>query len=719
MTTKNDDWERWLTPDKGKYLIQIKDAIRKLDEEDKNNEPMAFYTPHGPKHFQMVEDNLHKLIPNEEAEKLLEEERFYLLASAWLHDIGMYRLVARDVWGTELDDNEIRENHHITSAQFIVNNYERCGLKEEDKEFLATLCEYHRRKANIEQCPTEKSVGVGNKRFKLKLLAAYLRLADSLDIGTYRTPTPAYAICLAYNMPHESKMHWIKNRIIGGIFIDSTSHKISVEFMEPKVDQEYGQYAKKIINEKLVYVIDSVMQDLHEELNSVKQILISNNVTYFLEIKSKRNIEYVPKQIVNDLVEMVANYDILVHPSASRLLEMILLTIANICGFHLFKHEKPIKIKSERNANFSKIKNDLNIFLAKITSELVKSRPCHYGLTNLLNECVFIEKNTLAKGNFDKFMEEIDRLYSVHHQYRHEIRSNSSSFFNNFFNKRITNKDSEFVMILYGYSELTIKAICGFRDSILINLYPNNVAKDFYKNEIEHNVSKRFKIFICEGQPKTITASHDKLVYHDGIRYAEALKNRNFSNIIMIPDATVSTVLKNFKIDFIVLGANGFDTKSFIHSAGHASVVNLALYHKEVNKCSQPLIVLSTSKEKFVSSEYNTKKLSKNIKKSIEISDGCIQFYNDNKICGREKIWFTRDTQAINRMCHKSITIFNPREDVIPIKDLDYIISDNGWHPIKSGSRKPQNISDKIQEFINAQQVNSRAKSNPNRWDNT
>ena len=67
----------------------------------------------------------------------------------------------------------------------------------------------------------------------------------------------------------------------------------------------------------------------------------------------------------------------------------------------------------------------------------------------------------------------------------------------------------------------------------------------------------------------------------------------------MIPDAAVGTIINNYDVDYIVVGANGFDESSFIHSAGHASVINLALHNKIVKRCNKPYIVLSTTKEKF------------------------------------------------------------------------------------------------------------------------
>jgi len=70
-----------------------------------------------------------------------------------------------------------------------------------------------------------------------------------------------------------------------------------------------------------------------------------------------------------------------------------------------------------------------------------------------------------------------------------------------------------------------------------------------------------------------------KIVYHDGLQYAQALVKHGFSNIQVIPDATAATFLflllerRSARIDFVMVGANGFDEEHFLHSAGHAMVV--------------------------------------------------------------------------------------------------------------------------------------------------
>jgi len=68
--------------------------------------PLAYYTTHGPSHSYAVENLIYKLIPG--FINLREEERFYLLASAWLHDIGMLRSVANEL-NIERQEFELNE----------------------------------------------------------------------------------------------------------------------------------------------------------------------------------------------------------------------------------------------------------------------------------------------------------------------------------------------------------------------------------------------------------------------------------------------------------------------------------------------------------------------------------------------------------------------------------------------------------------------------------
>jgi hypothetical protein len=69
-------------------------------------------------HSIAVENILHRLIPGQAVEKLRMHERFYLPASACVHDVGMLRGLngdeERDL--LELPDDLIRRDHHFANC---------------------------------------------------------------------------------------------------------------------------------------------------------------------------------------------------------------------------------------------------------------------------------------------------------------------------------------------------------------------------------------------------------------------------------------------------------------------------------------------------------------------------------------------------------------------------------------------------------------------------
>ena len=159
----------WLDDFFATYLTEIRAKVTDLIEENKVKPSVfPFYTPHGIEHCKAVENNFHKLIPKlDQFSKLKMFERFCLLASAWLHDIGMLRSVIKEVYSEEKTFSEAREIHHETSAQFIVENWRSLAVHERDKEVLSKLCLNHRRHVDINTCSTEFPTAHGSINLRL------------------------------------------------------------------------------------------------------------------------------------------------------------------------------------------------------------------------------------------------------------------------------------------------------------------------------------------------------------------------------------------------------------------------------------------------------------------------------------------------------------------------------------------------------------------------
>ncbi|MCP4264907.1 MAG: tetratricopeptide repeat protein, partial [Candidatus Brocadiaceae bacterium] len=402
---EENNTEGWLGSHYNEYLVRIRDAVTRIsNENEKKHGDLPFYTPHGPDHCQAVENIIHRLIPEKEHYNQLEEqERFYLLASAWLHDLGMMRLVALEIWKKKLSDSEIRKRHHTTAARFITSQFSRCGLHEQDKEILSQICRFHRKQEDINLCA--EIFMVGNEPYKLRVLSAYLRLADSLHIDTTRASASAYAICLAYDISTESKLHWIKSKLVNGINIIPDKHLINIEFKIPYIDDNQPKVDLEWTQNKTNYIIKLVLEDLRDELSSVINILTREGITYYLDIDKTKAQVYMDEQTYNDLIELIMNYDIIGAPSASKLLEMILVTISNLAGYHIKKNQKPFKFASDQLTDNSERRNRINDFIKKLGTEILEKRTCHWGLQSLIDDCQNASESSAEC--MDIFMEKI------------------------------------------------------------------------------------------------------------------------------------------------------------------------------------------------------------------------------------------------------------------------------------------------------------------------
>jgi len=678
---EKENWESWLNEDYGERLELIRTAVREICDKNKQTHgDLPYYTPHGPEHFQSVEDLIHKLISGDRYAKLSMKERFYLLAAAWLHDLGMLPYVCSLVYRDEFPfaENEIRKRHHITSEKFIVGHWFDLKIDENDKEILGKLSKYHRKTENFDS--NDDEFLVGNESFRLTLLSSYLRLADALDIGASRTPAEPYAICLAYDIPEDSKLHWIKSKLVNGIDIDSEQHTITVQFKCPNRKDIEGMIDLHTANEKIDSIINLVTEGLRDELSSVINIITRSEISYFLDIKTKKSFVALDSRMLNDLRELVLNYDIMMAPSASRLLEIILVTIANIMGFGLSKRQEVTEFNRASKPDREALKKKAKAFLDSIESNILKNRPCHLGLRNLIRDCKAIIGKLGPKYANKNAIEDINALYQNHHVSRQKIRENSRLFFQ----EQIPNDSSKSVynLLLYGYSELATKAICGLRDMLIACESELKNPRYFYNTELEAAVSRRIRLFICEGQPKTQTSSNDRLIYHDGSQYACYLKQRGFNNISILPDILAGTIMENVAIDFIILGANGVTDSFFTHSAGHLSIVNLAHSNSAGKTDSKACIVLVSSGEKYLGSGKGAPE--GNGQDDMVEVEGSLFSVIKGLPPNRSHVWMNRDSHLLDKLYDSKVSFLNPREDRVEIDKINAVISDMGYKSLNA-----------------------------------
>lgn len=719
ITARQDkkNWD-WLPELYKKKIIAIREAVTRLWDEHSTKPQLGGFTPHGPEHSKSVEDIIHRLIPDEESfNKLTERERFYLLASAWVHDIGMIRGIEEG--DAKLAPEQIRAIHHKRSEIFIINNCVKICVDPEDAPSLGLLAYYHGE--DLEDCKSVFPVG-NNDVVKLALIAAYLRLADALDISQSRAPLLNYAICLAYNIPMSSKLHWIKSRLISGIEISPKDHRITVNFKTPH-DEDHQENSSFLQKQNLARLQKLVMNDLRTHIDSNMSVLVRAGISYFLDIDYCTTQMEIDEQVRPELSRLVYNFEMMVHPSATKLMHILLETINDII--------EPYKdLDADKGIN-DKLSEDLQRFIKEIREEILDNRRCHLGLKRLIDDFdkLFHNKKTCIKDLKERVDTEIENLDKE----RDAVRAaafkylgmvggdNGSSKVLNY-TAKVRNalekrndlqswtslseylssiiQDGNYINVLvYALSELVIKSICGFRDHVIKILLEDSSIREKirpHKDNIEEIASTLIRVFVCEGQPKTITGKNDRLTYHDGTKYAIELHRRGFNNIMIVPDLVAGSLLSEISgnnrcfIDYVMLGMNGLEYISaeqpmsahFLHSSGHLAIAALTRSVKLQGngRKDKPRLILVLSRSKCAINQDDHEALSKSSNASrsddITVREGFRFWTRNGSRPIRTQPFFIRDEDVRAELFNAGISLYNPREDSVMLAMVDDIIAD-------------------------------------------
>ena len=190
----------------------------------------------------------------EAGQQLSSEEAYILLASAYLHDIGMQ--AGNPKYGT-LD--EIRDKHHLISQEMILGsvsdpvNFPSLGVGAEFAEEIALVSAAHRKLYLSESRfdDVDKAGGV----LRLRLLSALLRLADELDRDYKRVNMD---LLKTMQVSQTSRLHWWRCHYISAVSVRNGIITATCEVP----DEDYS-YLLKI----------SVERELNQELAKVQEFL--------------------------------------------------------------------------------------------------------------------------------------------------------------------------------------------------------------------------------------------------------------------------------------------------------------------------------------------------------------------------------------------------------------------------------------------------------------
>jgi hypothetical protein len=293
--------------DKGTELIHDLDRIKEkvgpfLLE---INEIFPEYTSHDISHSERILEKFDFLIPDSLFEKMNSYELYFLIASAYFHDIGMVNfpdLLEPEFEKLTGENNKklqeiIRERHHLRSETICIKKYNDYSIDDfHQAAIIGRICRGHR-KEDLHSTLFRPDEVYKSYPINVSLLASLLRNGDELDLTFERTPYVIYE-----NVPPRDKIskdEWEKHLRISGITVDPDDKQIikcSARCENPKIHRllkaleikvnkgiedlpsHLHQYreVKRDIPRKIIINIESVGYEPYDFKFSLQEIEILN-----------------------------------------------------------------------------------------------------------------------------------------------------------------------------------------------------------------------------------------------------------------------------------------------------------------------------------------------------------------------------------------------------------------------------------------------------------
>ena len=354
----------------GSIRKRLEHLIKKLIVEWHNADPIIPYTIHDYRHSRAVEETLYELVPIPTLKKIFKpNELFLLLSAVWLHDIGMIpnlfpseknQATCCDNPRETIERNQhIRDKHAQRSEEYIKEKYDDLGLKNElyEPKHLSDMVRLHRHKEynELNKLPWKSEY---DKKTRLPLLIAYLRLADALEIPL-KENNVELKIYLAYGLDHISLFHWFKSKYSTRIDFDPENFTITIIIKRPS--QKYGSDW----HDRLAPLKLAISLTVQNEIDSIKDIFAKSGSGLYLKVKCECLEDPVLKKNevfdLNILVNNLELFDPSLTPNSSSIMTGTLKQI----GLFL---ESP---------NYSENIEYLRKYNEKVLHEVVNKERCH------------------------------------------------------------------------------------------------------------------------------------------------------------------------------------------------------------------------------------------------------------------------------------------------------------------------------------------------------
>lgn len=282
---------------------------------------LPWFTNHDPDHSREIIFILGQLLkPLENHKAFLDEhELFVLLASAFLHDIGMQFLKLEEIpieKLTEKDYNEIRKKHAELSSEIILKKVATSSGRDDfhlptslNDAYIAPIafvCKGHSTDFFEEVLASLKdgSFTPKGRPFRGELLAALLLIADELDLQCKRVD---FDETTKFNLSVLSKVHWYKHHYVDNVGISKNALTITLRF--PSNSTDYSSMVRELIDTKLVEQIKKVNPHLRECTEGV--LFLDDHIEFNMKIDSVNVKREMPPEVLTELKRLNGRISIL------------------------------------------------------------------------------------------------------------------------------------------------------------------------------------------------------------------------------------------------------------------------------------------------------------------------------------------------------------------------------------------------------------------------
>jgi translation initiation factor 2B subunit (eIF-2B alpha/beta/delta family) len=688
--------------------IRISQLANKVSDLWKSGPDPRAYTPHDPGHFARVEHNLRCLIPANSWDQLTESERFVLTCAAWTHDVAMHP-DAHGPSGKKLKPQQIRDLHVDESANWVIRERRKLNLAFAEAAVIAEVNRFHSRsKADISLCSGQRICK--GEFVRPRLLAAYLRLADAIEVAHERVDDWELSRFLflqeaVTETADLTLFHWIKSFVVSGITPSVVSQTIQVEFQAPRRDllellkKDLPQDSRSSFESRNSLPLDLaerssgfrmlthyILDEVRNELETVEEILACGGITSFHFVKPAPDVILLAgdaEPVWAPGLRRVVNYmRVAYSPNSTGTAEAALTAVDDAIDVikdlakKAFQKSPTTETVSDKQVPDGEWNGEIPRGIVKeVFPQLRESlqarlevRSCQNELRRISNFVVRLATHIIQDRRAD-CRPWIAELKDYRRRMENLIRSDGEAtkrlckVFWSTVKKELParKKTKRLTVLLFGNSSTVAKTIAKFAEYGGENLF----------------------CYIAEGRPKTHHGARNVPLYVDAEAYATAIREavahspgKLKVDIKVIPDAAVGTVLDPFHakgrdqskcppVDMVLFGANSIFSNPEVrvaHTSGHLAIAATARQFKV------PVFVIAGAVK------VQTRPPATKWRDAV-----------------RSNNWLaSRGSGLIERLAEQGATAdWNPREDQIPFGLLTAIITELGiCAPNKGDARR-------------------------------